>query len=262
MSAEQDELTAPGRRLGDVKSAVRTMQVLELLADRGGVPARLRDLSDQLDAPRSSVHALLRTLESHGWVRNDASGSLYALGIKSLVVGTAFLDADPYVRVVRPVLARLRERIDETVHLARIDGERVVYLSTHQSSRDARPISRIGRWLPAHSSGLGKALLAARQDPLPAELVALTPHTLTDPAALGADIEETRRRGYALDVEENAPGLRCLGLALRYTDPVQDAISCSIPTERHTPEREAAILDALRAARAEIEDIAPKQGTF
>lgn len=264
MAAEtvEPELAGRGRRLTDVKSAVRTMHVLELLAERGGRPARLRELADELDAPRSSVHALLRTLESYGWVRTDASGNLFALGIKSLVVGTAFLDADPYVRAVRPVLARLRDDLDETVHLGRVDGDRVVYLTTHQASRDARPFSRIGHWLPAHSTSLGKALLAEREDPIPAELTALTAYTITDPAVLAEDLAETRRRGYALDIEENTLGLRCIGITLRYTDPVVDAISCSVPMSRLTTEREKEILEALQAARLEIEDTAPMQGTF
>lgn len=250
------------RRLPDVKSAARTMQVLELLAERDGRPARLRELADELDAPRSSVYALLRTLASHGWVRTDVTGNLYALGIRSLMAGTAFLDADPYVRAARPVLVRLRDQVDETVHLARLDGDRVVYLQTQQSSQDHRPVSRVGRWLPASATSLGKALLAARGGPLPAELPALTPRTIVDPVTLQADLEVTRGRGYAIDDEENTLGLRCIGIALRYTDPVVDAISCSVPIERMTAQKEAQVVEALLDARLQLEDSAPMQGTF
>lgn len=69
-----------------VKSALRTVRLLEVLAERNGVPARLRELSDDLDAPRSSVHALLRTLTASGWVRTDSAGSLYTLGLRALLV--------------------------------------------------------------------------------------------------------------------------------------------------------------------------------
>ncbi|WP_199732110.1 IclR family transcriptional regulator [Cellulomonas triticagri] len=249
-------------RSSAVKSAARTLQLLEALAERGGVPARLAELADELGAPRSSVHALLRTLAASGWVRTDPTGTLYAIGLRSLLVGTSILDSDPYLRAARPVLAALRDRLGETVHLARLDGDRVVYLTTQESGREPRRIARVGRWLPAHSTSLGKALLAERGDLPTGPLAALTPRTLTTPEALAADLVRTRERGYAVDDEENTPGLRCIGVALRYAHPVLDAISCSVPVDRMTPERETEVASALLAARTQIEDTAPVQGVF
>ncbi|UNX55598.1 IclR family transcriptional regulator [Georgenia sp. TF02-10] len=245
-----------------VKSAARTLQLLELLADRGGVPARLAELADELGAPRSSVHALLRTLSGSGWVRTDPTGTLYAIGLRCLLVGTSILDSDPYLRVARPVLAALRDRLGETVHLARLDGDRVVYLTTHESGREPRRIARVGRGLPAHATSLGKALLAERGDAPAGPLAAVTHRTITAPADLTTELERTRRRGYAIDNEENTPGLCCLGVALRYTRPVLDAISCSVPVDRMTEAREAEVAAALLEARAQIEESAPVQGVF
>jgi DNA-binding IclR family transcriptional regulator len=249
-------------RSSAVKSAARTLRLLEVLADRGGVPARLAELADELGAPRSSVHALLRTLSASGWVRTDPTGMLYAIGLRSLLVGTSILDSDPYLRVARPVLTALRDRIGETVHLARLDGDRVVYLTTQESGREPRRIARVGRWLPAHSTSLGKALLAERGEVPVGPLAAVTRRTLTSPDLLAADLQRTRERGYAVDDEENTEGLRCLGVALRYAHPVVDAISCSVPVGRMSPEREPEIVDALLAARAQIEESAPVQGVF
>lgn len=251
-----------GERSPGVKSALRAVRLLELLADRGGVPARLRDLADDLDAPRSSVHALLRTLTDSGWVRTDASGTLYALGLRALLVGNSFLEVDPYVRAVRPVLADLCDELHETVHLGRIDGDRIVYLITQDFTREARKISRVGGWLPAHATSLGKAILAARQIEPTGPLERLTDHTITDPVELAADLALIRERDYSFDDEEGTPGLRCLGVALRYTDPVTDAISCSVPLDRLTPERREQTIAALQRARLKIEESAPLQGTF
>ncbi|MDR2347384.1 MAG: IclR family transcriptional regulator [Bifidobacteriaceae bacterium] len=245
-----------------VKSADRTVQLLEALAARDGRPARLKELVSELRAPRSSVYALLRTLVQAGWVRTDPDGSLYTLGLRALLVGTSFLEADPYVRAARPVLADLRDKLGETVHLARLDQDRVVYLLTQESGREPRRISRVGRWLPAHAASLGKALLAERGELPDGPLERLTPATITDPASLAADLAATRERGYAVDVEENTPGLRCVGLALRYTSPATDAISCSAPTARMTPEKEADVVAGLTAARDLLEESAPLPGTF
>ena len=63
-----------------VKSAVRTVELLEYLAARQDRPARIREICAALDMPRSSAHALLRTLVTQGWVRSDASGTLYGTG--------------------------------------------------------------------------------------------------------------------------------------------------------------------------------------
>jgi DNA-binding IclR family transcriptional regulator len=118
----------------------------------------------------------------------------------------------------------------------------------------------VGRRLPAHTTSLGKALLAERDDRevramLPGELVQLTPHTLADHDALAADLAATRARGYAIDHEENVVGLRCFGAALRYQSPARDAISCSVPVARLTPGREEQIVQALLTARERLERV-------
>ena len=93
-----------------VKSAVRTVELLEYLAARHDDPARLREISDALGMPRSSAHALLRTLVSQGWVRSDTTGTLYGIGIRALLVGTSYLDGDPYLPMITPFLEDLRHR--------------------------------------------------------------------------------------------------------------------------------------------------------
>ena len=234
-----------------VKSAVRTVELLEYLAGRQDRPARIPEICAALDMPRSSAHALLRTLVTQGWVRSETSGTQYGIGIRALLVGTSYLDADPYLPVITPFLDDLRQVLDETFHIGRIDGSDVVYLATRESRQYMRTSNKIGRRLPAYTTALGKALLAdrfgaERDAHLPATLTPLTPHTITDRAALDETLEEARIRGYATDNEENAPGLRCFAVALHYVQPAQDAISASVPVGRLTAEREREIVDALR----------------
>lgn len=243
-----DEPDLAGRK---VKSAVRTVALLEYLAARHDNPARLREISDALEMPRSSAHALLRTLVSQGWVRSDASGTLYGIGIRALLVGTSYLDSDPYLPLITPFLDDLRQDLDETFHLGRLDGTDVVYLATRESKQYNRIQSRVGRRLPAYATALGKSLLAERfgverEAHIPSDLTPLTPDTIVDRASLDETLDEVRVRGYATDGEENTPGLRCFAVALRYCSPAQDAISASIPVERLDPQREQEIVDALR----------------
>lgn len=233
-----------------VKSAVRTVELLEYLASRQDRPIRIRDIASALDMPRSSLHALLRTLVAQGWVRSDTSGTLYGIGIRALLVGTGYLDGDPYLPMITPFLDDLRREFDETFHVARLDGTDVVYLATRESRQYQRAANRIGRRLPAYSTALGKALLAERFDGerdehLPATLTPLTEHTITDRTALDEALDGVRIRGYASDTEENTPGVRCFAVALRYLKPAQDAISASVPVGRLTDERQRAMIEAL-----------------
>ncbi|MFI5679219.1 IclR family transcriptional regulator [Streptomyces cellulosae] len=239
----------------EVKSAARTVELLELLAARGDRPARLQELADELGVPRSSMYALLQTLISRGWVRTDVTGSLYGIGIHALLTGTSYLDSDPRVRVVRPYLDEASESLGETIHMGRLDGRGVAYLATRESHEYLRTISRVGRRLPAHVGALGKALLAERDD---AELPegpyeALTPNSHTGRESLAADLARVRERGYSVDREEGVPGIVGFGFALRYDSPAQDAISCSVPVARLTPEHEERIVAVMREIRAKIE---------
>jgi DNA-binding IclR family transcriptional regulator len=254
--------TADRAAVREVKSAARTIDVLELLAARQNQPMGLRELSEALGAPRSSVYALIRTLVTSGWVRPDETGQRYSIGIRALLAGTTYLDTDPVLRIVQPHITDLSVRLDETIHFARLERTDVVYLATRESSQYLRPFSRVGRRLPAFTTSLGKALLAAQpaenlDNHLPDELFALTPRTITDRNVLLRQLEETRARGYAIDREENVTGLACFGFALRYRRPATDAISCSLPLDRLAPGREHEIVSAMEATRLAIERMAP-----
>lgn len=249
---------ADGRKgVRDVKSAARTVEVLEVLGGLDGEPVNLRELAERTQVPRSSLYALLQTLVARGWVRTDATGSLYGIGVRALLVGTSYIDGDLRVAEIKPYLDDLVADLGETVHFARLDGADVVYLLTRESKHHLRPFSRVGRRLPASATSLGKALLAEREDAeidqlLPDPLPRFTESTL-DRAELTADLAATRERGYAIEREESNVGVHCIGVALRYDGPARDAISCSMPTARVTPEIQQAAVERMVRARDEIE---------
>ncbi|NBE53529.1 IclR family transcriptional regulator [Streptomyces boluensis] len=250
-----------GRGARGVKSAARTVALLELLAARGEEPSRLDELAAALDVPRSSMYELLRTLADCGWVRTDSTGSLYGIGIRALLTGTSYLDSDQHVRAIRPFLDEASDALGETVHLARLDGADVVYLATRESHEYPRTLSRVGRRVPAHACALGKALLAERPDaelPLPAEpFTAYTGHTHTGRATLLADLAGVRERGYSVEREETVTGIAGFGFALRYASPAGDAISCSVPLARLTDDHQERVVAVMRETRAKIESVLP-----
>ena len=103
-----------------VKSAARALDLLDEIAAHG--PGTQLQLSTRLNIPKSSLHALLRTMTARGWLQTDPTGSVYMLGIHSLVVSSAYLDGDPVLSRAAPVMDEVAAATGETVHLGRLDG--------------------------------------------------------------------------------------------------------------------------------------------
>ncbi len=241
-----------------VKSAERTIAILEYLgtADR---PRSLREVTADLGIPRASAYALLTTLVRSGWVDPDISNTGYLLGIRALRMGASYVEHDGVVRQAQRVMNEIAQEWGETVHLARLDGDEIVYLATCISRHSLAVVSRPGRRLPCWGTGLGKVLLAGRpwedvEALLPPTLTARTPHTFTDRAELRAELERVRERGHAIDEQESTVGLRCFAVALDFGGGAapKEALSFSVPIVRLDPDRERRLVAALLDARDRI----------
>ncbi|HEY2042428.1 MAG TPA: IclR family transcriptional regulator [Jatrophihabitans sp.] len=246
--------------LVSVKSAVRTLDILELLAG-SAQRMTLSELQRVLGVPKSSLHSLLQTLVARGWLESDERNLTYAIGLRALRVGAAYLERDPVIEAAGPLLTQLRNELNETVHLARLDGSDIVYLASRESAHHLRSTSRIGRRLPAHATALGKVLLAVRDTAevdalLPGHLAALTPDTVTDRAELNAELAAARALGYSYEQGQNTPGLGCFAVAVAGRQPAMDSLSCSVPLVRLTEEHGNQIVAALVQAADELGHLA------
>lgn len=197
-------------------------------------------------------------MQEMGWLQTDASGARFGLGVRALLVGASYVDSDDVVALTRDALDQLSAEIGETVHLGRLDGSDIVYLAKRESAHPLRLFSAIGRRLPAHATALGKAILSAQDADavrvmLPDRLQSLTPNTIVDHRRLAEELALTRERGYAVDDQENTEGIRCIAVPLRRDGLVRDAISCSVPMIRLTPEVEDDVIRAMNRARANAE---------
>ncbi len=242
------EEQAAERGARPVKSAERTLALLERLA-ASSEPVSVVDLHRASGYPRSSLHQLLHTMATSGWMEMLQDGPPDSIGSRALVVGTAYLDRDKALPHALAALERIRDETGYTAHYARREGDRVLYLATRETTESRRATSRVGRQLPAHATSLGKALLAElsaeeRREALGSgPLAALPPQTGTDPAVLDAQLDQAHERGYAHEREENLAGVSCVAVSVGYRIPATDAISCSMPVDRATPE------EAERVAR-------------
>lgn len=241
------------RSVPAVKSADRVLELLEDVAAHG--PATRVELSMRTGIPRSSIHAVLRTMTARGWLELDRAGGAYRLGFRSVAVSAAFWDTDPTLRRAAPLLDRLAAVTGGTVHLGRLDGAHVVYLDKRESAPPAPMESAVGRRVPAYCTALGRALLATRPADVratlvPQDIAPRTDRTVTDRPTVLAAIDRAARLGYAVESEETCPGVRCFSIALPTAGSPEHAVSVAVPLSRLDAVKERRIVDSLLRAAA------------
>jgi len=209
-----------------------------------------------LGLARSNAHRTLQTLVACGWAEQDDAG-LYRPTLRLFELGMQVQAAVDVAVRVRPHLAALAAASGETIHLARRDGGDIVYLDKFDSPLPVAAYSRIGGRAPAYCVASGKALLAAERLDGPAlrallgTLVAHTPNTLTDIAALQIDLQRSALRGYAENREEWRLGVCGLGAPLFDARgwPVA-AVGMSVPATRCNRTQARALAEQLLACAA------------
>ncbi|WP_051366445.1 IclR family transcriptional regulator [Hamadaea tsunoensis] len=242
--------------LSPVKSAERTVHILETLA-ASPTKLTLAQLQERMGYPRSSLHALIRTLRELKWVESDDTGSAFGVGPHALLSGTAYLDRDPALPFAHAAIEDLRDEVGYTAHYARRDEGSVLYLATRDARASKHVVSRVGRKLPAHLTALGQALLAQLttdevDKTLPAELVGFTAHTITSRPALHTELDEVRARGWALEREQGTPGVACIAATVDYRIPATDAISVSMPAKLATDKEVDQVASAVAKTAATL----------
>lgn len=210
---------SPAREPGQVQSLTRALAILEALAE-SSEGMTLSDTAQIVGLPPSTAHRLLTTLESRRHVRFDAREGLWQVGVQSFVVGQAFRRSRDVVSLARPYMRHLMETCGETANLYIEEGGEAVCMAQVECRQVMRAIARPGGRVKLHCSGAGKAMLAH----LPAAEVArvlqvhglprATERSLDTPRKLKADLDLVRERGFALDDEEHAVGLRCVAAAV------------------------------------------------
>ena len=244
---------------GGVQALTRGFDLLEALADAGG-EAGVSDLAARTGMPPATIHRLVRTLLDRGYLLQLPSRR-YTLGPRLVRLGDsagALLG-----RWAMPVLTDLVAAVGETANLAVLDGDHAVYVAQVPSPHSVRMFTEIGRRVPLHCTGVGKALLSALPDAQVRAVLArtglppVTPTTVTDPDTLLAGLATARERGWVHDEGEQEPGVRCVAVpvsgpqgpvALSVSGPLSrlddDALTRIAPAVRDAGRRLGALLSA------------------
>jgi IclR family acetate operon transcriptional repressor len=253
MSTEVSEPSVT-RSSGGVQSLDRAFAILEVMADAGGIIG-LSQLAEKADLPLATIHRLVRTLVDLGYVRQEASRQ-YSLGPRLMRLSdTAAKRVGAWTR---PAMTAAVARLGESVNLATLDGDEIVYVAQVQPSANfMRMFTEVGRRTWPHATAVGKAILAGFPDD---QVVALlgrtgmpqyTPSTLGTPEEFLAALAQVRKVGYALDEGEQEVGVRCVAVAVPAA-PQPMAISMSGPLSRMGDEVVEEAAGVLAEAAAEI----------
>ncbi len=173
------------------------------------------ELARRLDLPKTTVHRLLTTLVSSGFVERTSAGR-YRLTLRIYEIGQEAVQSNRIRQVGHAPLERLRNDTGETAHLAVLSGIDVVYVDRFESPQLVKLFARFGRRASAHATSSGKCLLAFGSLAEVKVVVAgglprLAPRTATTSAALGRALAETRKNGYAVSVHESARDIVSVG---------------------------------------------------
>jgi IclR family acetate operon transcriptional repressor len=194
---------------------------------------RIADISGATGLPKSTVHRILQSLVAHGFALNAGDGRYIGGPAILTLAGGLIARFDP-AQHADGTLRCLREDTGYTVHLGLLAGDDVVYAAKIEGRKPYRMPSRVGMSIRLHTTAIGKAVLAAMPDDAVLAIVrrtgleARTPATITSETALLAHLAEVRTAGYAIDDEENEPGVQCIGAAVfDHTGTATGAVSIS-----------------------------------
>jgi IclR family KDG regulon transcriptional repressor len=210
---------------------------------------------------RSTAHRILMALEYNDLIKQNPDTGKYHLGIKLFKLGHQAVSQLNLREICRPFLSRLMNETQETIHLAVLDDDQVLYLDKVEGPHALRMPSRVGRHIPTYCTSLGKAMLSCLDDHEVKNIFrsrALRPYTVNTVKTLDrllTELRVIRRRGYSVDNEEIEIGLRCVGAPIKdHTGAMVGAISTAAPSARLAAQKIPGVGKLVMAVAAEISE--------
>jgi IclR family transcriptional regulator, pca regulon regulatory protein len=236
-----------------VRSLARGLAVIRAF-DAAHPAQTLSDVARRTGLTRAAARRFLLTLADLGYVRAD--GNQFMLTPRVLDLGYAYLSSLTLPEVATPHLEALAAQVRAAASVAVLDGDDIVYVARASTSRVMTVAITIGTRLPAYAASMGRVLLAALPDSVArrslAGLVPLTQRTVTDPAALDAELDTVRERGFSVVDEELELGLRSIAVAIR-DGSGRVVAAVNVATRTDGADLEHDVLPLLRECAAAVE---------
>ena len=203
-----------------VQSVDRTFDILEILA-RNQAGMNLTDIGQEIGLHKSTVHRLLGTLKERGYVEQGAFPGVYKLGLKFVHLAGSYLNGIELKTESETFLRDLSNLLSQTVFLAVLQGDQVVYIDKCEQANSLRRYAIIGRRAPLYCTSLGKALLLDKSEAEIRSILGDTPfkrrtgRTVRDVDEFLEDLRGAAERGWTRDDQENEKGVQCMAAPIR-----------------------------------------------
>jgi len=251
------------QKQSSVDKALELLIALGELSSKNRNGVRLSDVDEHSGISAPTAHRLFQFLKTHRFVEQDESSKRYRLGPKILALSAQLHGGFDLRQRTVPYLTDLARKTMLTAHLAIRDGTQGIYIEKVESRQPIRLASEVGQRVFLHSSALGKAMMAfsgpeVLEAVVTAGLETRTPNTITNGVGLTRELAVIRKRGYAVDNQENEPGIICIAAPIfNHTNHVIAAISIA-GTVGQVPKQR--ILALSRLVRQACRDISESMG--
>ncbi|TCL64255.1 IclR family transcriptional regulator [Hydrogenispora ethanolica] len=238
-----------------MKSLFKAIKLLDYFTN--DAPERgISELSELSGLLKSTVHNIVTTFEQAGFLEKNPETNKYHLGMKVLQLSNNLYATHDLRRIIRPYLEEFCDASRETVYLAKLSEDEVIYIDAIYPIGVTPGRSVIGLKAPLYCTGVGKAILANLPENELQKIIAkglepFTPYTITDPVAFLQEMNLIRARGYAIDNMEHEYGIKCIAVPIQnYKGTTVASVSISGPSLRFTePKIEEYAAMLLRATR-------------
>ncbi len=223
-----------------LKSLSRALNVLEIVT-KENEPLGITEISKKANLHKSTVYRILDTLHYRGYISQKQENEKYTASLKLFELGSLVNNGLDLRSTARPYLEKIKNLTEETVHLGVMDEGEVVYIEKAESPQAITIRSMVGKRVYAHSTSLGKAILAFSSNDLVDSIIKSkglpkkTSNTITNEKDFKMELKAIRKQGYAINDEENEEYIRCLaGPIFNHKGEISAAISISGPAIRIT----------------------------
>lgn len=243
------------------KPTLRVLQILKLVDDHTKNGIALSEISEQLNIPKGTISPILRTLLDEGYISLDGQNKHYTIGHNSFELGLSYGSENDLISMIQGKMRQIVGNVDEICQFGVLSDLNVLYLLKESPNNVISIISNVGDKIPAHVSGLGKALLSGKSDEqlkeyyLNYKFERFTKNSITSTEDLLAQINAVRETGLSYDIEESKEDVCCVAVPLVINDHIRAALSVTTPKFRYTDDAKSEIIAQLQEKKKIIEDI-------
>jgi DNA-binding IclR family transcriptional regulator len=200
-------------KAGRVNSVEKAFILLECFLDNNE-PLSLKEISQRVGLPKSTVHSLLSTMRKQEIIIQNESDGKYSMGIRVFELGNAVSKALDIVNIAKPYMMAIANSISKTIHLTTLRRNQVILIKrTEPVKNPLKIILAVGTAMPLYCTAPGKLFLAYMPESAAleylrgAELIPYSPNTIIDPDVLLAQLRSIRADGFAVEEGERNVGI-------------------------------------------------------